>query len=55
MEPVILLIILVALLIRWLIHRAIRRLTSTSSRVGMPGVLKPLRERIPPPRWRARR
>jgi moderate conductance mechanosensitive channel len=43
----IVLIILVALLVRWLIHRAIRRLTSTSSRVGMPGLLKPLRERLP--------
>ncbi len=40
-------IILVALLIRWLAHRAIRRLTSTTSKVGVPGLLKPLRERLP--------
>ena len=40
-------IVVLALLIRWLIHRAIRRLTSTSSKMGVPGVLKPLRERIP--------
>ena len=43
----ILVIILLALLIRWLIHRAIRRLTTTSSQMGVPGILKPLRERIP--------
>jgi small conductance mechanosensitive channel len=43
----ILLIVLLALLVRWLLHRAIRRLTSTSSQLGIPGVLKPLRERIP--------
>jgi small conductance mechanosensitive channel len=40
-------IVVLALLIRWLLHRAIRRLTSTSSQLGIPGVLKPLRERIP--------
>nr|WP_203941165.1 mechanosensitive ion channel family protein [Spirilliplanes yamanashiensis] len=43
----ILLIIVIALLVRWLIHRAIRRLTSSSSQMGVPGILKPLRERIP--------
>jgi small conductance mechanosensitive channel len=41
------LIIVAALLVRWLLHRAIRRLTSTTSQLGVPGVLKPLRERIP--------
>jgi small-conductance mechanosensitive channel len=38
-------IILVAVLIRWLVHRAIRRLTSTTSRAAMPALLKPLKER----------
>jgi small conductance mechanosensitive channel len=38
-------IILVALLIRWLLHRAIRRLATSSSRAAMPALLKPLKER----------
>ncbi|MDT5041330.1 MAG: moderate conductance mechanosensitive channel, partial [Actinoplanes sp.] len=38
-------IILVALLIRWVLHRAIRRLTATTSRAAMPALLKPLKER----------
>ena len=38
-------IVLVALLIRWLLHRGIRRLTATTSRAAMPALLKPLRER----------
>jgi small-conductance mechanosensitive channel len=38
-------IILVALLIRWALIRAIRRLTSTTSRASMPALLKPLREK----------
>jgi small conductance mechanosensitive channel len=38
-------IILIAILIRWLLHRAIRRLTTTTSRAEMPALLKPLRER----------
>ncbi|MEV8509452.1 mechanosensitive ion channel family protein [Actinoplanes sp. NPDC051475] len=41
----ILAIILLALLIRWLLHRAIRRLTTSTSRAEMPALLKPLRER----------
>jgi moderate conductance mechanosensitive channel len=41
----ILAIILVAMLIRWALHRAIRRLTTTSSRASMPALLKPLKER----------
>ncbi|MEU8611482.1 mechanosensitive ion channel family protein [Actinoplanes sp. NPDC048791] len=41
----ILAIILVAMLIRWLLHRGIRRLTATTSRAAMPALLKPLRER----------
>ncbi|MFI7599030.1 mechanosensitive ion channel family protein [Actinoplanes sp. NPDC049681] len=40
----ILAIILVALLVRWLLHRAIRRLTTSTSRAEMPALLKPLRE-----------
>src|SRR5690349_5081727 len=38
-------IIAIALLIRWLLHRGIRRLTATTSRAAMPALLKPLRER----------
>jgi small-conductance mechanosensitive channel len=38
-------IILVAMLIRWALHRAIRRLTTTSSRASMPALLKPLKEK----------
>jgi small conductance mechanosensitive channel len=38
-------IILIAMIIRWLLHRGIRRLTATSSRAAMPALLKPLRER----------
>ncbi|MEV4348400.1 mechanosensitive ion channel family protein [Actinoplanes sp. NPDC049596] len=38
-------IILIALLIRWLLHRAIDRLTHTTSRASMPALLKPLKER----------
>jgi moderate conductance mechanosensitive channel len=38
-------IILAAMLIRWLLHRAISRLTSTTSRAAMPALLKPLREK----------
>ena len=38
-------IIVIAMLIRWLLHRGIRRLTATTSRAAMPALLKPLRER----------
>jgi small-conductance mechanosensitive channel len=38
-------IILIAMLIRWLLHRAIRRLTTTTSRAAMPALLRPLKER----------
>jgi small-conductance mechanosensitive channel len=38
-------IILIAMLIRWLLHRAIRRLTTTTSRASMPALLKPLKEK----------
>jgi small-conductance mechanosensitive channel len=38
-------IIVVAMLVRWLLHRAIKRLTATSSRAAMPALLKPLRDR----------
>ena len=45
-KPVrIIMIILIAMLIRWLLHRGIRRLTATTSRAAMPALLKPLRER----------
>ncbi|HEX2299740.1 MAG TPA: hypothetical protein VHH34_14705, partial [Pseudonocardiaceae bacterium] len=38
-------IILIAMLIRWLLHRAIRRLATSTSRANMPALLKPLKER----------
>ncbi|MFI5496905.1 mechanosensitive ion channel family protein [Actinoplanes sp. NPDC051859] len=38
-------IILVAMLIRWLLHRAIQRLATSTSRAEMPALLKPLRDR----------
>ena len=38
-------IIVVAMLIRWLLHRAIKRLATSSSRASMPALLKPLKER----------
>nr|WP_239143972.1 mechanosensitive ion channel family protein [Actinoplanes philippinensis] len=39
-------IILIALLIRWLIHRAISRLATSTSRASMPALLKPLKEKV---------
>jgi moderate conductance mechanosensitive channel len=41
-------IVLVAILVRWVLHRAIRRLTRTTSRAAMPALLKPLREKPAP-------
>jgi small conductance mechanosensitive channel len=41
-------IILAAMLIRWLLHRAIKRLTASTSRASMPALLKPLREKTTP-------
>ena len=38
-------IVLIAMLIRFLLHRAIRRLTTSTSRASMPALLKPLKER----------
>ncbi|HET6532530.1 MAG TPA: mechanosensitive ion channel family protein [Actinoplanes sp.] len=38
-------IILAAMLIRWLLHRAIHRLATSTSRANMPALLKPLKER----------
>jgi moderate conductance mechanosensitive channel len=38
-------IVLIAILVRWLLHRAVRRLTTTTSRAAMPALLKPLREK----------
>jgi len=37
-------IIAIAMLARWLLHRAIKRLTRTSTRASMPALLKPLKE-----------
>ncbi|WP_433376159.1 mechanosensitive ion channel family protein [Actinoplanes sp. CA-142083] len=41
----ILAIILAAMLIRWLLHRSIQRLTNSTTRASMPALLKPLKER----------
>jgi moderate conductance mechanosensitive channel len=49
----ILLILLVALLIRYLLHKAINRLVRTTSRAQVPTILRPLRERIPRPEGEA--
>ena len=38
-------IILVAMIIRWVLHRAINRLALTTSKAAMPALLKPLKER----------
>jgi small-conductance mechanosensitive channel len=38
-------IILVAMLLRWALHRAIQRLTTTTTRASMPALLKPLKEK----------
>ncbi|GAA4706459.1 mechanosensitive ion channel protein MscS [Phytohabitans rumicis] len=43
----ILLIFAIALLIRWILHRTIKRLVRTSTNTSVPTILKPLRERIP--------
>jgi small-conductance mechanosensitive channel len=39
-------IILIAMLIRWLLHRAIDRLAQSTSRASMPALLKPLKEKV---------
>nr|WP_239166176.1 mechanosensitive ion channel family protein [Actinoplanes italicus] len=39
-------IVLVALLIRWLLHRAISRLATSTSRASMPALLRPLKEKV---------
>jgi moderate conductance mechanosensitive channel len=45
-KPVrILAIVLLAIAIRWVLNRAIERLTHTTSRAAMPALLKPLRDR----------
>ena len=41
----ILAIIAVAMLIRWLLHRAIQRLATSTTRASMPALLKPLKEK----------
>jgi len=38
-------IILLAMLIRFLLHRAIKRLTNTTTRASMPALLRPLKEK----------
>ncbi|WP_408635519.1 mechanosensitive ion channel family protein [Phytohabitans suffuscus] len=43
----IILILLIALLIRWATHRMIKRLVRTSTHTSVPTILRPLRERIP--------
>lgn len=39
-------IIVIAMLIRWLLHRAIDRLAQSTSRASMPALLKPLKEKV---------
>ncbi len=39
-------IIVIAMLIRWALHRGISRLATTSSRASMPALLKPLKEKV---------
>jgi small conductance mechanosensitive channel len=43
----ILAIVAIAMVIRYLLHRAIRRLTVRTSQAAMPTILRPLRERAP--------
>ncbi|MBB4960526.1 mechanosensitive ion channel family protein [Micromonospora polyrhachis] len=43
----IIMIFLIAVLVRWLLHRTIWRLVRSTSQGAVPAVLKPLRERIP--------
>jgi moderate conductance mechanosensitive channel len=43
----IILILLIALLLRWAVHRMIKRLVRTSAHTAVPTILRPLRERIP--------
>ncbi|MEV6345063.1 mechanosensitive ion channel family protein [Actinoplanes sp. NPDC051851] len=38
-------IILIAILVRWLLHRAISRLAASTSRAAMPALLRPLKEK----------
>jgi small-conductance mechanosensitive channel len=45
----IVLILLVALLVRYLLHKAINRLVRTTSMAQVPTILRPLRERAPRP------
>jgi small-conductance mechanosensitive channel len=48
-KPVrIVLIIIVALIIRYLLHRTINRLVRSTASGAVPTILKPLRERLPP-------
>ncbi|MFY1698469.1 MULTISPECIES: mechanosensitive ion channel family protein [unclassified Solwaraspora] len=44
----ILLIVIAAVVLRYLLHRAIRRLVTSTSTVSGPAILRPLRERVPP-------
>ncbi len=43
----VILILLLAAVARWLLHRTIKRLVRTTSDAGVPTMLRPLRERIP--------
>jgi small-conductance mechanosensitive channel len=43
----ILLILAVAMLVRWALHRTINRLVRTTTNTSVPTILRPLRERIP--------
>jgi small-conductance mechanosensitive channel len=43
----IVLILVIAMITRWILHRLINRLVRTTSRGSVPSILKPLRERVP--------
>lgn len=43
----IILIVVIAMVVRYLLHRTIRRLVRTTSEGSIPAVLRPLRERVP--------
>ncbi|MEJ3744518.1 mechanosensitive ion channel family protein [Actinomycetes bacterium KLBMP 9797] len=43
----IILILAVAMIVRWALHRTIKRLVHTTSNTSVPTILRPLRERIP--------
>jgi small conductance mechanosensitive channel len=43
----IVLIVIIAIVLRWIVHRSIGRLVNSTAKGGVPAILKPLRERLP--------